>query len=96
MPRSGTIFQIGIVTGAGIRVMDHSGYGCAAGVTIQNTRQKLRTIRLLSGCGPVILSRRTAIQKGLQFVKINRKSRWDAIQRHADGRSMGLTENGQF
>ena len=61
----GTVFQILIISGAGIRIVDHGGNGCAAGVTVQDATQKFRFIFLFPGAGPVVLTRGPAVQKFL-------------------------------
>ena len=90
----GTVGQIGVVSGTGIGIVNDGGNGGAAGKAIQDSRQKFRTVFFLPGGGPIVPAGSTAIQKGLQNIEIYGKSRRDAVQGHADGRPMGLAENG--
>ena len=63
--RTGAVFQVGVVAGTGIGVVDDGGNRRAAGKAIQDACQKLRPVSFLPGGGPVILSRCAAVQKGL-------------------------------
>ena len=65
MTGAGTVFQIGVIPGAGILIMDDCSNGCAAGEAIQNAGQKLRPVFLPTGGRPVVLTWCTAIQEGL-------------------------------
>ena len=91
---SGDGLEVGIVAGAGVSVVDHSGYGSTAGEAVINAPQEFRLVLFLAGCGPVVLSGGPAVKKGLQFFKIHGKPRRNAVQHHADGGSVGLAEYG--
>ena len=63
--RAGAVAQVGVVTGAGVCVVNDGGNGRAAGKAIQNPRQEIRAVLLLPGGGPAILPRRSSVQKCL-------------------------------
>ena len=96
MTGPGTVLEIFIVTGTGVLIVNHCGNGGTAGIAVQDACQKFRPVLLLPGCGPVVLTRCPAVEESLQFFQIYGKSRRDAVQGHADGRAVGLTENGEF
>ena len=58
-------------------------------------REKLRGIRLPAGGGPVVPPRGAAVQKGLQRLHVDDLPGRQPFQRHADGRGVGLAEDGQ-
>ena len=96
VPGARTVFQIGVVSGTGIFVVDYCGNGSAAGEAIQDTGQKFRLVFFLPGSGPGILPRCPPAEKCLKLVKIYFQTRRNAVKRHPDGRAVGLTKNGQF
>ena len=88
----GTVLQIGIISGTGVMVVYHRGNRSAAGMAVHQTGKKFGAIFFLSGGGPVILTGCPSVQKDLQSFQVYRKTRWNTVQGHADGRSVGLAE----
>ena len=57
--------------------------------------EEFRYIRLFSWGGPLVLTRCAAVQKALKGLHVDGLSGRQALQRHADGRRVGLAENRQ-
>ena len=94
--RPGGVQKIAVILGAGIVIVNHGTDGCAAGVTVYNAAEKLRGICFLPGGRVVVLSRGSPVEKGLQLFQVRRKTGGNPVQTHADGRGVGLPENGQL
>ena len=92
--RPGTVGKASIVSGTGVGIVNDGGNRGTAGVAVQNSGEELRPVFFFPGGGPVVLTRGPAVQEGLQSHKVHRKPCGDAVQGHADGRPMGLAENG--
>ena len=84
-----------VVPGADVGVADDGGQGRTAGDVPHEAGEKFRYIRLFSGGGPLVLTRCTAVQKALKGLHVDGLSGRQALQRHADGRRVGLAENRQ-
>ena len=83
-----------VVGAARVRVADDRRQRRAAGMATGEPRKELRPVRLAAGRRMRALSRRAPRQKSVQFVKIGRKARREALHAHADGGRVGLPENG--
>ena len=87
--------KIGVVPGAGVGVAYDGGKGCAAGDIFHQPGEKFRRVGLLARGGPGVLPRCAAFQEGLQGLHVDGFSGRQSFQRHANGRCVGLTEDGQ-
>ena len=85
----------GVVLGAGVPIADDGRQGHAAGGIPPQPGEKLRGVRLLAGGGIGVAAWGPALHEALQGLKIDLLPGGDALQGHADGRGMGLTEDGQ-
>ncbi len=95
MARPGRVLQAGIIIGPGVGIAEDGGNGRAAGAPSIQTGKKLRLVGLLPGRGKLALPRGPAAEKALQRLQIDHKAGGEALQRHADGRRVGLAEDGQ-
>lgn len=80
---------------SGCGVADVAVRGVPPGDVPHEAGEKFRYIRLFSGGGPLVLTRCAAVQKALKGLHIDGLSGRQALQRHADGRRVGLAENRQ-
>ena len=85
-----------IVPGAGVGVADDGGKRRAAGDVPHQTGKKFRLVRLLPRGGPIVAARGTAVQKRLKGRHVDGLPGRQTLQNHADGRGMGLAEDGQM
>ena len=85
-----------IVPGAGVGVADDGGKRRAAGDVPHQTGKKFRLVRLLPRGGPIVAAGGTAVQKRLKSLHVDGLSGGQTLQGHADGRGMGLAEDGQM
>ena len=92
MSRTRQAAKLLIIAAAGIAVADDRRQGCTAGFPVLQAAEKFRAVLFPAGCGPVVPSRCTAVQKALQGVKVDREACRQAVQRHADRFGMALTE----
>ena len=66
---------------------------CSAGCICNYAGQKLGNVSFCAGCGKAAFSRCPTAHKSVQLVHINFKACGQSVQRKADCRGMGLTEN---
>ena len=92
MAGTGAVPEIVIVPGTGVGIADDGGDGGTAGHIAHQTGEELRAVRFFPGGGGGAAARRTPVQKGLQFVKIDGKACRDSLHGHTDGRGMGLSK----
>ena len=93
----GRAAQGGVVPGAGVGVADDGREGRAAGAAVLQGRRGTRAHPPpFVAVDQAFCPGRPAAQKALKGVQVHRFSGGDALDGHADGRGMGLAEDGQI
>ena len=95
MAGPGAVPQVVVVSGAGVGVADEGRQGRAAGDVSHQSGDELRQVGLLPGRGRGGVPRRPAGKERPQPVHIDSKPGGNPLDGHADGRGMGLAENGE-
>ena len=93
---AGHIAEGGIVTGPGIGILNDGGQWRTAGNAVHQAAQKPGLVRLLPGGSGGIPARGPALEKAVQLLQVHPLPGGQAVHRHADGRGVGLAENGHM
>ena len=79
-----------------IGIFNDGGQWGAAGDAVHQAAQKPGLVRLLPGGGGGIPTRGPALEKAVQLLQVHPLPGGQAVHRHADGRGVGLAENGHM